>query len=434
MSLFGAQQMFNVFRPSKAVQSFEQVTSATEGELDRSLQGIFKMGDDVQRRMVDLMFGVVGAGGGRSNNNTQNSQGASYPNPQPQQPPYNNTTQRPPQSTSPGWGAMPLRNSSPPPSAGAQRSEPTAGAAPREFPHEADISPDYPFEPRYVDVFGSRMHYIEQGTGEPIVFIHGNPTWSYLWRNVLPYLVPYGRCIAVDLIGYGRSDKPQIEYKWTEQARYVEEFFRKMGLNDVVLVLHDWGVSLGLNYAMRHESRVKAIAFMEGIFRTFPKWDDFSTPEFRALFQRFREGGRGGEGWQLLVEQNFFIEHLLSGGVGRRLSSDEMNYYREPFTSTNSRIPIWSLARSVPVAGQPKEVWDAINGITESMKQSRLPKLLLYATPGGIVTADSVDWCRQNFKNLKTVHVGPGLHYIQETTPHLIGREIADWHNSLRSR
>ena len=421
--------MFNVFRPSKAVQSFEQVTSATEDELDRSLQGIFKMGDEVQRRMVDLMFGAVGSGGGRSNNNTQSSQGASYTNPQPQQPTYNNTTQRPPQSTSPGWGAMPLKSNTPPQSTGAQRPEP----APPGIPHEADISPEYPFEPRYVDVFGSRMHYVEQGTGEPIVFIHGNPTWSYLWRNVMPYLVPYGRCIAVDLIGYGRSDKPQIEYKWTEQARYVEEFFRKMGLNNVVLVLHDWGVSLGLNYAMRHESRVKAIAFMEGIFRTFPQWNDFSTPEFRVLFQKFREGGRGGEGWQMLVEQNFFIEHLLSGGVGRRLSSDEMDYYREPFTSTNSRIPIWSLARSVPVAGQPKEVWDAINGITESLKQSRLPKLLLYATPGGIVTADSVDWCRQNFKNLKTVHVGPGLHYIQETTPHLIGREIAEWHNNLRS-
>ncbi len=422
--------MLNVFRPSKAVQSFEQITSATEEELSQSLQGIFKMGDDAQRRIVDVMFGAVGLGGGRSNN-SQGSPGASYANPQPEQPPYH-TTQRPAQSTASGWGAMPLRSNSRSQSAGAQRSEPAGGAARPEIPHEAGISPEYPFEPRYVDVFGSRMHYIEQGTGEPIVFIHGNPTWSYLWRNVMPYLVPYGRCIALDLIGYGRSDKPRIEYKWTEQARYVEEFFRRMGLNDVVLVLHDWGVSLGLNYAMRHESRVKAIAFMEGIFRTFPQWDDFSTPEFRELFKKFREGGQGGEGWQLLVEQNFFIEHLLSAGVGRRLSSDEMAYYREPFTSTSSRIPIWSLARSVPVAAKPKEVWDAINRITESLKQSRLPKLLLYATPGGIVTDDSVDWCRQNFKNLKTVHVGPGLHYIQETTPHQIGREIADWYTSLR--
>lgn len=275
------------------------------------------------------------------------------------------------------------------------------------------------------------MHYIEEGTGQPIVFIHGNPTWSYLWRNVLPHLTPYGRCIALDLIGYGRSEKPQIEYKWTTQARYVEEFFRKMGLHDVVLVLHDWGVSLGLNYAMRHESRVKGIAFMEGIFKTFPQWDDFSTPEFRALFQKFREGGEGGEGWQLLVEQNFFIEHLLSGGVGRQLSSKEMDYYREPFKTTSSRIPIWLLARSVPVGGNPSDVWNALNETNDSFKQSRLPKLLLYATPGGIVTSDSVEWCRQHLKNLNSVHVGPGLHYIQETTPHRIGQEIADWYKTI---
>jgi len=428
MSLFGAQQMFNLLRPAKAAQSFEQITSATEEELAQSLQGIFKMGDDVQRRLVDLMFGATGLGGGQSHNNTPITQGVSFPTPPPQHTP--STTQPPPQPASPGWGAMPLQSSVPQPSASPQQPAP-GGAAPAEIPHEADISSDYPFEPRYVEVFGSRMHYVEEGTGDPIVFIHGNPTWSYLWRNVLPYLVPYGRCIALDLIGYGRSDKPRMDYKWTNHAKYVEEFFRKMALNNVTLVLHDWGVSLGLNYAMRHESRVKAIAFMEGIFKTFPQWKDFSTPEFRALFQKFREGGQGGEGWKLLVEENFFIEHLLSGGVGRRLSSKEMDYYREPFTITSSRIPIWSLARSVPVAGKPKEVWDGINEITERMKQSRLPKLLLYATPGGIVTADSVDWCRQNFKNFESVHLGPGLHYIQETTPHEIGRKIADWYRSL---
>ena len=317
------------------------------------------------------------------------------------------------------------------PAAGAKSGETNNSSSPPAIPHEDDISADYPFHSRYVEVFGSKMHYIEEGKGPPIVFIHGNPTWSYLWRNVLPHLVPYGRCIALDLIGYGRSEKPQIEYNWTTQARYVEEFFRKMGLKDVVLVLHDWGVSLGLNYAMHHESRVKAIAFMEGIFKTFPQWDDFSTPEFRALFQRFRLGGQGGEGWKLLVEENFFIEHLLSGGVGRQLSSKEMDYYREPFKTTSSRIPIWSLARSVPVDGNPGDVWNALNEIDESLKQSRLPKLLLYATPGGIVTSDSVGWCRQHLKNLNSVHVGPGLHYIQETTPHRIGREIADWYKTI---
>lgn len=411
--------MFNLFRSSKASHSFAQVTSATEGELSQSLQNIFQTGDQIQQRVLDLLLGCnVG--------DVRPMPGAASPGPPPQVNPL--PVPRSAQPPSPGWSAMPVSGSvSTPPATG---SEAGNSASPPLIPHEDNISADYPFKPHYVEVFGSKMHYIEEGTGQPIVFIHGNPTWSYLWRNVLPHLTPYGRCIALDLIGYGRSEKPQIEYKWTNQARYVEEFFRKMGLHDVVLVLHDWGVSLGLNYAMRHESRVKAIAFMEGIFKTFPQWDDFSTPEFRALFQKFRQGGQGGEGWKLLVEENFFIEHLLSGGVGRQLSSKEMDHYREPFRTTSSRIPIWSLARSVPVDGNPGDVWDALNEINESLKQSRCPKLLLYATPGGIVTSDSVAWCQQHLKNVNTVHVGPGLHYIQETTPHRIGRELADWYKT----
>jgi haloalkane dehalogenase len=421
MSLFGAQQMLNLFRAGKAVDSFESVTTATEGQLGQSLQTLFQTGDEIQRRILD---GLLGASSMPSQ-----SRSSAPTSPAPVDAPQSPRSVQTSAQSSPGWSAMPISSStSTPPAAGAQAN---SSSSPPALPHEADISPDYPFRPRYVEVFGSKMHYIEEGTGQPIVFIHGNPTWSYLWRNVLPHLTPYGRCIALDLIGYGRSEKPQIEYKWTTQARYVEEFFRKMGLHDVVLVLHDWGVSLGLNYAMRHESRVKGIAFMEGIFKTFPQWDDFSTPEFRALFQKFREGGEGGEGWQLLVEQNFFIEHLLSGGVGRQLSSKEMDYYREPFKTTSSRIPIWLLARSVPVGGNPSDVWNALNETNDSFKQSRLPKLLLYATPGGIVTSDSVEWCRQHLKNLNSVHVGPGLHYIQETTPHRIGQEIADWYKTI---
>jgi haloalkane dehalogenase len=421
MSIFGAQQMASLLAPSKAAKAFDGVTGATEGELAQSLQSVFKAGDDLQRRFVDMIFGAGAPlelpGSKPAAATTALPQRAAYP---------------PPSQTQPGatgWNAI-LASTQATPQA---PTSPDIAATPQrgEIPHEADISGDYPFKPHYVEVFGSKMHYIEEGKGDTIVFLHGNPTWSYLWRNVIPHLSSYGRCIAPDLIGYGRSEKPELEYRWGLQAKYVEEFFRKLNLKDVTLVLHDWGVSLGLNYAMRHERNVKAIAFMEGIFRTFPQWEDFSTPEFRELFKKFRVGGQGGEGWKLLVDQNFFIEHLLSGGVGRQLSEKELNYYREPFTTVSSRIPIWSLARSVPVAGKPKEVWDGINEITDRLKQSRLPKLLLYATPGGIVTVDSVDWCRQNLKNFESVHLGPGLHYVQETTPHLIGREVADWYKGL---
>jgi haloalkane dehalogenase len=423
MSVFGVQQMASLLAPSKAAKAFDGVTEATEGEMAQSLQSIFKTGDNLQRTFVDMIFGAAAPiafpGGRPANATTAPPQGKAYTPP----------PQTAPSST--GWNAIPA---STPAATQAPTPPPTTDTPQRAgIPREADISAEYPFQPHYVEVLGSKMHYIEEGKGDTIVFLHGNPTWSYLWRNVVPHLAPHGRCIAPDLMGYGRSEKPEIDYRWAQQAEYVEEFFRKLNLKDVTLVLHDWGVSLGLNYAMHHEKNVKAIAFMEGIFRTFPRWEDFSTPEFRELFKKFRVGGQGGEGWKLLVDQNFFIEHLLSGGVGRQLSEKEMRYYREPFSTPSSRIPIWSLARSVPVAGKPKEVWDGINEMTDRLKQSRLPKLLLYATPGGIVTAESVDWCRQNLKNFESVDLGPGLHYVQETTPHLIGREVADWYKCLGS-
>lgn len=436
MSLFGVQQMLKLLQPAQAAQSFEQVTSATEEELGQVLQGVFKSGDDLQRRMVDVMCGVFDLGGCGDTpcNGTRTASGtSSSTSPSTSQPPGSPAATPPAaQQRSPGWGAMPVSGSVlQRPASVTQPPQSGGGPQPGSLPQENDISPDYPFEPHYLEVFGSKMHYIEEGQGEPIVFIHGNPTWSYLWRNVLPHLVPYGRCIALDLIGYGRSDKPQIHYQWTDQARYLDEFLRKMGLKNVVLVLHDWGVSLGLHYALRHEHNVRAIAFMEGIFRPFPQWKDFSTPEFRALFQKFRSGGEGGEGWQLLVDQNFFIEHLLSGGVGRQLSEAEMKYYSEPFKEKRSRIPIWRLARSVPVAGEPVDVWRAVSDITERLKRSKLPKILFHGTPGGIITEENVDWCRQNLTNLQTVFIGPGLHYVQETTPHLIGSKLADWYNDL---
>lgn len=421
MSVFGVQQVASLFSPAKAAKAFDGVTAATEGELAQLLQSIFKAGDNLQKGFVDVIFGagapIASPGGPPATATTAPPPGVAYAPP-------------PPTHTgAPGWNAIPAST----PTAPKAPTPPAATATPQrgEIPHEAEISGEYPFSPHYVEVFGSKMHYIEQGKGDTIVFLHGNPTWSYLWRNVIPHLSPYGRCIAPDLMGYGRSEKPEIDYRWGQQAEYVEEFFRKLNLKDVTLVLHDWGVSLGLNYAMHHEKNVKAIAFMEGIFRTFPHWEDFSTPDFRELFKKFRVGGQGGEGWKLLVDQNFFIEHLLSGGVGRQLSEKEMIYYREPFITAPSRIPIWSLARSVPVGGKPKEVWDGINEFTDRLKQSRLPKLLLYATPGGIVTADSVEWCRQNLKNFRSAHLGPGLHYVQETTPHLIGRELVDWYKCL---
>jgi haloalkane dehalogenase len=243
---------------------------------------------------------------------------------------------------------------------------------------EPDISADYPFEAHYIDVFGSRMHYLDEGAGETILLLHGNPTWSYLWRNIIPHLSPHARCIAPDLIGYGRSDKPDIEYRWFDHARYLEEFIAQMGLKNITLVLHDQGSGLGFHYAMRHQNNIRAIAFFEAIVRPYP-WDEFSTPDFREIFRKFRSGGIGGEGWKLIVDQNFFIEVLLPQAAGRPLTAQEMNYYREPFIEPRSRLPVWRFPRETPIGGEPADVWTAVSEYSRRLQDSELPKLMLYA-------------------------------------------------------
>jgi haloalkane dehalogenase len=274
------------------------------------------------------------------------------------------------------------------------------------------------------------MHYIEQGTGEPILLLHGNPTWSYLWRNVIPHLRSLGRCIAPDLIGFGRSAKPDIAYRWFDHARYLEKFIETMGLQNITLVLHDQGSGLGFHYAMRHEHNVRGMAFFEAIVRPYP-WEKFSTPEFRDIFRQFRTGGVGDLGWQLLVEQNMFIEQLLPQAAGRPLSDTEMNFYREPFHDPASRVPIWRFPRDTPIGGEPPDVWEAVTAYSERLQRSALPKLMLYVTPGALLTAEHVEWCEQNIQNLKSVYIGPGVHFVPESSPHQIGREVAIWYRSL---
>ena len=295
----------------------------------------------------------------------------------------------------------------------------------RQIP--ANMPSEFPQSSNRVEVHGSPMHYIEAGTGDPIVFLHGNPTSSYLWRNVIPHLAPLGHCIAPDLVGMGRSGKPDIEYRFFDHVRYIDGFVDALGLQDITLVIHDWGSALGFHYAMRHEKNVKAIAFLEAILMPLPDWQAFPA-EMQEMFRAFRSPDVG---WDLIVNQNVFIERILPGAILRKLTEEEMNRYREPFLEPKSRKPIWKWPNEIPIAGEPADVTAAVNDYNAKLRRSDLPKLLLYATPGAVITAPLVDWCRKNLKRLTVVNVGDGIHYLQEDHPHEIGTAIGDWYAAL---
>ena len=288
------------------------------------------------------------------------------------------------------------------------------------------ISEEMLYPSTFVDVLGSRMHYVESGVGDPILFLHGNPTSSYLWRNVMPHLTPVARCIAPDLIGMGRSDKPSLEYRLVDHVRYVDEFIEALGLRRVTLVIHDWGSALGFHYARRHEANVKGIAFMEAVVRPLT-WDEWPHT-VRPLFQQFRTPEVG---WDLMVNKNVFVDQVLPGAVRRRLTPVEMERYREPFLDSTARKPVWRWPNEIPVDGKPADVVDLVQSYAEWFGRSDVPKLLMHADPGAILRAGLVDWCERHMRALTSVDIGPGLHFVQEDRPHEIGRAIRAWYEEL---
>ncbi|MFQ5662797.1 MAG: haloalkane dehalogenase [Terriglobia bacterium] len=295
------------------------------------------------------------------------------------------------------------------------------------MPAKENISAAFPFKANYVQVHGSKMHYVDEGSGDPILFLHGNPTSSYLWRNIIPYLTFKARCLAPDLIGMGKSDKPALEYRFFDHVKYIEGFINKLELKNLTLVVHDWGSALGFHYAARHQDHIKAMAFMEAILLPAPGWEVF--PEnFTGIFQAFRTPEVG---WDLIVNKNMFVERILPAAVVRGLTDEEMNHYREPFKQPESRKPLWRWPNEIPIAGEPADVVTAVAAYSDKLRQSEWPKLLFHASPGAILRAAMVEWCRANLKNLKTVDVGEGIHFLQEDHPHRIGAELASWYDSL---
>ncbi|MEX2583098.1 MAG: haloalkane dehalogenase [Gemmatimonadota bacterium] len=285
------------------------------------------------------------------------------------------------------------------------------------------ISADFPFESRYVDVLGSRMHYVDEGAGDVILFLHGNPTSAYLWRNIIPYVTEEHRAIAVDLIGMGLSEKPDLAYTYQDHSRYLRAFITALELEDITLVIHDWGSVLGFEYAMNNEDDVVGIAFMEAIIPPrFP-----SDEPMGGVLGRFR----GPEGEELVLEQNLFVEQVLPGSVVRGLTDEEMDYYRAPYPTAASRRPTLQWPRELPAAGEPPRNVELVTGIGEWMQETDIPMLHLWARPGALNNEDFAEAMVERVENIQSTFIGAGRHYVQEDQPEMIGRAIADWRRRI---
>jgi haloalkane dehalogenase len=289
------------------------------------------------------------------------------------------------------------------------------------------ISSGWPYTSKFVEVKGSRMHYIEHGIpdGEPLIYLHGNPTSCYLWRNVIPHLFSLRRNIAPDLIGMGKSDKPDIPYRIFDHAAYFEGFVEALGLERFGLVLHDWGGFIGFDYAAKHPGRVSAIAFMEAVVKPM-EWADRSEA-FQKTFRMFR----GPQGWQKIVEENFFVEKVLPGSILRKLTDEEMRWYREPFLDKAARKPVYQFPNDIPLGGEPQDVVAAVEYFGRALAQARIPLLLLTFEPGAIIQQKEIAWCQARFPALRVQEIGPAIHFVQEDQPHQIGRALGAWFASL---
>jgi haloalkane dehalogenase len=276
-----------------------------------------------------------------------------------------------------------------------------------------------------VRVLDTEMSYVDVGEGDPIVFLHGNPTSSFLWRNIIPYAVQHGRCLAPDLVGMGQSGTaPDGDYRFIDQARYLDAWFDALGLTrNVVLVLHDWGSALGFHRAARFPDQVQAIAYMEAIVQP-RRWEDFAHGRdaiFRAL--------RSEKGEAMALDQNFFVETVLPKSILRTLLPGEMDAYRAPFQTRESRVPTLVFPRELPIEGEPADVAAIVERYGAWATQSPVPKLFISAEPGALLTGRARDFCR-TWPNQREVSV-KGIHFIQEDSPHEIGEAVAGWLQTL---
>ncbi|MFK7898237.1 MAG: haloalkane dehalogenase [Myxococcota bacterium] len=287
------------------------------------------------------------------------------------------------------------------------------------------ISAEFPYEKKFQDVKGKKLAYVDVGEGDPIVLLHGNPTSSYLWRNVIPELEGSGRVIVPDLIGQGDSEKlPASEgpdrYSFLVAYEYLEGLLSALGLDaNVTLVIHDWGSGLGFHWAKNHSDAVRGIAYMEAIVRPVT-WDDWPESA-RGIFQGFRSE----KGEDLVLQRNMFVEAVLPSAILRDLTEAEKAQYRAPFSTPDDRQPTLNWPRHIPIDGEPAHMVELVSAYAEWMSKNEIPKLFVNADPGSILTGPQREFCR-TWPNQKEVTVA-GAHFVQEDSPAEIGQAVAHW-------
>jgi haloalkane dehalogenase len=280
------------------------------------------------------------------------------------------------------------------------------------------ISTEAPAFRKRVRVRDTNMAYVDVGEGDPIVFLHGNPTPSYLWRNIIPRVLPFGRCLAPDYVGMGNSGAaPDGAYRFVDHQRYLDTWFDKLGITrDVILVLHDWGSALGFSWAHRHPERIKALVYMEGIVRPFLSWDEW--PE---ATREFFKAQRTPQGEDLILEKNLFVEFLLPL---RGIASDTIEVYRRHYRNPGpTRAPMLEWSRELPIEGHPRDVVHIVDAYAKWLSTSPIPKLFINGDPAGFLVGAQREFCRA-WPNQQEVTV-KGAHFLPEDSPAEVGEAIA---------
>lgn len=293
-----------------------------------------------------------------------------------------------------------------------------------------EVSSETSYKYQFINILGSKMAYVAKGEGDPILFLHGQPTSSYIWRNIMPLLEGQGRVIAPDNIGFGQSDKPDLDYVFEDHYRYIEGFINALELKNITLVVHDWGSALGLNYAAQNPGNVKAIVTMESIIAPFMPAKSYESmgEEMSGFFRTARDPVKGPK---MLIDDNYFIEEFLPGFISRPLDKTAHDVYRQPFLEKSSRKPVNQWPNELPIGGVPATTYKIVSDYNAFLETTKIPWLFLYASPGALNTPAAAEYWAERAQNIETVYIGAGLHYVQEDQPYAIGRAISDWYRRL---